>query len=87
MTITKNFVEIYVAADCEGRRYEWVGTNETYEEAVVRITTPGKYYMTDGVRIAEKTFNADTFEITTRTVKETRSIFRNGGRVWEETVA
>ena len=37
MTITKNFIQMYIAQDCEGRRYNWEDVNLTYDEAVKKM--------------------------------------------------
>lgn len=60
MTITKTFTQMYVAQDCEGRRYAWEDVDLTYEEAINRISP----YAT-AVREVVKAFNLDTFKITT----------------------
>jgi len=64
--ITKNFIQVDRAMDCECRRYAWCDTDKTYEEAV-----EGLDVYTDGVREVEKTFNPDTFEITVKVIRET----------------
>lgn len=63
MKTTKTFVEIY-NMDMEGRRGEWNKTNKTYEEAVKML---GGY--TPEVRIVEKTFDDETYEVTEKTLR------------------
>lgn len=75
MTITKNFTQKHVAIDCEGRNWEWVDTDKTYEELVGSLKT--EWYI-DGVRTVEKTFHEDTFTITTKAIKTARSHWVNG---------
>jgi hypothetical protein len=62
--ITKTFTETY-NLDMEGRHGEWKITEKTYEEAVKAFDG----WMT-AVRMVEKTFNPETFEITTKVIKE-----------------
>lgn len=63
--IIKNFVEIEIS-DMEGRRYEWIAAKRTYEEEVKALDN-----WTRAVRVVEKTFNPETFEITEREIKRT----------------
>lgn len=65
--ITKKFIETY-NLDMEGRHGEWNTTEKTYEEAVKAFDG----WMT-AVRMVEKTFNPETFEITTKVIKETEN--------------
>ncbi len=75
MTITKNFTQKHVATDCEGRNWEWVDTDKTYEELVESLKT--EWYI-DGVRVVEKTFHEDTFTITTKALRTAKSHWVNG---------
>lgn len=65
MTLTKTFTQKNVATDCEGRYFEWVDTKENYED--VKNALNG---FVDGVRVVEKTFDDETFEITIKVVKK-----------------
>ena len=67
--ITKIFVEIYVL-DIEGRNGKWKTTTMTYEEAVKKINP-----WLDAVRMIEKTFDPDTFTITTRVLRQTEKVY------------
>lgn len=70
MKCTHTFVEIEVSADCEGKTTAWVVTDHTFEE-MAEIVSPygfGPY----AVRIVLKTFDEDTFEITSKVLEEKR---------------
>lgn len=67
-TITKKFVQRYIAEDCEGRRYAWKDTEKTYEELKARYLENRDTYV-DAIREVEKTFNAETFKITEKTIR------------------
>lgn len=80
--ITKTFTEIYTL-DMEGRYGDWTTTNKTYEEAVKAFDN----YVT-GARIVEKTFNPDTFEITTKVIREAKYVYdwERGERITHEVI-
>lgn len=65
--ITKNFVQVESADDCEGRYYSWKDIDMTYEEVVAKLDN-----FWTGARVVEKTFNPETFEITYKVLKETK---------------
>lgn len=67
MKLTKKFTQgnFYIG----GGNYEWKDINETYEQAKKRLATFGPLY--DEVREVEKTFDAETFEITIKVLKIT----------------
>lgn len=71
--ITKKFVQKYVAEDCEGKYYRWMDTNETYEKLEKEYLNKRNPWI-DAIREVEKTFNPETFKITTKTIK---------GREWK----
>jgi len=66
MKITKTFIQMYVAQDCEGRQYAWEDVNRTYEEAVNRIS-----HYAIAVREVVKTFDPETFTITETETRRT----------------
>lgn len=66
MKITKTFIQMYVAQDCEGRQYAWKDVNRTYDEAVNRINP---YAI--AVREVVKEFDPETFTITEIEVRRT----------------
>ena len=67
--MTKTFVETY-NMDGEGRKGTWNVTTKTYEEAIKDFNG----WMT-AVRVAEKTFDPETFTITTKVLKETENAY------------
>lgn len=73
--ITKNFVEIY-ETDTSGYNGEWVVTDKTYAAAIKMLDG-----WRDAVRVVEKTFNPDTFEITTRTLRKIEKDYE-GNYAW-----
>lgn len=79
---TKTFTETY-NLDMEGRNGEWNTTAKTYEEAV-----KGFNGWVTAVREVEKTFNPETFEITTRVIRETENRYNweTGKREAVETI-
>ena len=74
--ITKTFTETY-NLDMEGRHGEWETTAKTYEEALKDLDG----WMT-AVRVVEKTFDPETFEITTVVVKTTERRYDWDRREW-----
>jgi len=68
MTISKFFVQKHISSDCEARYWDWVDTDENYEILIERLKNKWNGWF-DGVRIVEKTFDAETFIITTKTIK------------------
>lgn len=78
MTISKLFIQNYVSHDCEARDWFWVDAKEdaTYEELVERLASEWNGWW-DGVRIVEKTFNDETFKITTKVIKTTRRTYKH----------
>jgi hypothetical protein len=66
MKITKTFIQMYVAQDCEGRQYAWKDVNRTYDEAVNRINP---YAI--AVREVVKEFDPETFTITETETRRT----------------
>lgn len=80
MTISKIFVEIKVSNDDEGRYWYWKVTKKTYEKAVEDLKAEWDGWF-EGVRLVEKTFDSDTFEITIRVIKETHRTYK--GFSWD----
>ena len=78
MTISKLFIQNYTSHDCEGRHWSWTDAKEdaTYEELVERLASEWNGWW-DGVRIVEKTFNDETFEITVKVIKTTRRTYKD----------
>ena len=68
-TITKKFVQRYIAQDCEGREFRWKDTEKTYEELKAKYLEKRDTYV-DAIREVEKTFNTETFEITEKTIRK-----------------
>lgn len=67
MKISKTFVQIYVAHDTknsEGNYCWWENTEKTFEEA------KNLKGWIDGVRLIEKTFDDETFEVTEKVLKQ-----------------
>lgn len=76
--ITKTFVEKYISMDCEARYWEWVQVDDNYEELVEKLTSCWNGWFS-GVALVEKTFNPETFKITSKFIK---SVKREWG--WDE---
>lgn len=76
MTITQIFTQKYVSTDEEGREWVWKDTNETYFEAAEELITKndGRF---DAVRLIEKTFDSNTFQITDKVLKEIEKVYEN----------
>lgn len=70
MKITKEFVQTYVSNDCEARYWEWEDSKLTYEQEVQELKSKWNGWF-DGVRLVEKIFDTDTFEIEIKVLKET----------------
>ena len=66
--IKKIFTEIY-RLDMEGRNGWWETTDKTYEE----ICKKGFNGFLTGVRVVEKIFNPETFEINNKIIKITEN--------------
>ena len=67
MTITKNFIQMNIAQDCEGRRYAWEDVDMTYDEAVNKMNP-----FAPEVREVVKEFDPETFTITVKVLREAR---------------
>lgn len=76
MIISKIFVEVRISNDDEGRDWSWETTTKTYEKAVENLKAKWDGWF-NGVRLVEKSFDSDTFEITTRVIKETHRTYKN----------
>lgn len=76
MKISKIFVEVRISNDCEGRNWNWKTTTKTYEKAVENLKAKWDGWF-EGVRLVEKIFNSDTFEITIRVIKETHRTYKD----------
>ena len=79
MTITKTFTQIHVSHDCEGRYWDWEDTNKNYEELAEELRTKWDGWF-DAVAIVEKTFDDETFTITTKMLKKTARTYGNNYR-------
>ena len=69
-TITKTFIQRHVSTDIEARYWDWADSKLTYDEAVARLAAKWDPWC-DAVRIVEKTFDPETFTISTKVVKTT----------------
>lgn len=76
MTISKIFVQKYVSKDMEGRDWDWIDTDETYEELYKKLVMGEGFRWENGVRLVEKTFDDHTFIITLKTIKQARYEYR-----------
>lgn len=76
MKMTKRFTEKYIATDCEARDWTWKATEETYEELVHELKATWNAWF-DAVRVVDRVFDSDTFEITVHPVKVTRRTYKN----------
>ena len=70
MKISRIVTQKSVSDDCEARNWKWVNTNEPYEELANKLATEWNAWF-DEVRVAEETFDSDTFKITSKTLKKT----------------
>lgn len=77
--IVKNFVQNYESHDCEAREHEWVDVTLTYEEAKARCNNA----WCEGARMVEKTFDPETFKITTKVVKTWEKTKKTGTYRWD----
>jgi hypothetical protein len=75
--ITKTFVQVNSADDCEGRYYSWKDVDIAYEEVIDKLDG-----FWTGVRVVEKTFNPETFKTTYKVLKETNHEWISFGK-WE----
>ncbi len=80
MKIEKEFTQKYVQTDMEGKYWNWVDSDKTYEELVDSLKANALFW-TEAVRLVVKTFDSETFEITTKVIKTTKKVY-NGWR-WE----
>ena len=76
--ISKIFVQVY-ELDMEGRNGTWCDTSDSYETAVKKIDA-----WNHAVRMIEKTFDPETFTITTKEIKRTEKVFNSCW--WDGTV-
>lgn len=83
--MTKEFVQTYVAKDCEGFHWEWVDSKLTYEQEVQDLKNGWNGWF-DGVRLVEKIFDTDTFEIEIKVLKETEREYDDKGHWTGEVV-
>lgn len=77
MKMTKKFVQVHVSNDCEGRYWDWIDTEKSYDEVKNELMMKWNGWL-DGVRIVEKTFNDETFTITLDTIKKAERAYDNG---------
>lgn len=78
MKIMKEFVQTYVSNDCEARNWEWEDSKLTYELEVQDLKSKWNGWF-DGVRLVEKIFDTDTFEIEIKVLKETERKYDDKG--------
>lgn len=76
MTVSKIFVQKHVAMDMEGRDWDWIDTDETYEGLYADLVARKGIQWEDGVRLVEKTFDDHTFIITLKIIKQARYEYR-----------
>lgn len=72
-TITKTFTQMYTSTDMEARYWEWVDTKETYEDMAAYLGTKWNPWWS-AVRLVEKTFDPETFTISTKVIKTTERL-------------
>ena len=72
-TITKTFTQKYISTDMEARYWDWIDSKESYEDAVARLGTKYDPWWS-AVRIVEKTFDPETFTISTKVIKTTEAL-------------
>ena len=72
-TISKIFTQKHISNDCEAREWEWADTEETYEELAEKLTKWDGWF--DAVALVEKTFDPETFTITTKVIKTTKRTY------------
>lgn len=70
MKISKIMTQMHCSNDTEARYFDWVDSNRSYEEIKESLKTKWDGW-TDGVRLVEKTFDEETFSISTRVIKTT----------------
>ena len=80
MTITKIFTQEHTSDDCEGRYWSWADTDKTYEELAAQLAAEWNGWF-DAVRLVEKTFDDETFKITTKVIKTTERTYK--GLYWD----
>ena len=78
MKITKEFVQKYVARDCEARDWEWVDSGLTYEQEMQDLQSDWNGWF-DGARLVEKIFDTDTFKIEIKVLKEVEREYDDKG--------
>lgn len=78
MKISRTVTEKYISNDCEARTWEWVYTEESYEELSKRFATECNAWY-DAVALVEETFDSETFKITSKTLKETKKKYDTSG--------
>jgi hypothetical protein len=76
MELKRIFTQKHISHDCEARDWEWVNTKSTYEDIKNYIKSEWNAWI-NGVRVVEKTFNDETFEITTEVLKIAMRAYEN----------
>ena len=69
MKLTKQFTQEYASRDMEARYFQWEDTAKNYDDIKNSLETRRNAWL-EGVRVVEKTFDSDTFEITIVVIKE-----------------
>lgn len=77
--IVKVFVQNYVSHDCEARSHNWEDTDLSYEEAKAKCNNA----WCEGARMVEKTFDPETFKITTKVIKTWEKTKKAGTYRWD----
>lgn len=76
MKIEKEFTQKYEQTDMEGKCWNWRDSDKSYEELVDFLKNDG--FWTEAVRLVVKTFDSETFEITTKVIKTTKKVYGKG---------
>lgn len=66
--LKKNFVQVWVAHDCEASDGRWENSSCTYEEALEQLKEHHSPWF-KSVRLVEKTFNDEDFTITEKPLR------------------
>lgn len=83
MTISKIFVQKHVSMDMEGRDWDWIDTDETYEELRAELKK-GRWNWMDGARVVEKTFDDHTFKIEIKELEVIKTEWEDRNGQWKE---
>ncbi len=83
MTISKLCVQKHISCDCEARYWDWVDTDESFDDLTEKLKNKWDGWF-DGVRVVEKTFDAETFTIITKSIEsfKRKSVWDENSRKW-----